>query len=123
MSVFVKTSDSIVFHFEQEGTIHKEMFTLERIQNDGKERICKFNIMPDVPGGDLVDVRYYENRGNRTSVLPIDVELPTILLDVTISKAEKADNGTYTIYGRHSGETQCFTVFILGRLSIYLNTQ
>ena len=112
MSVFVKTSDPIVFHFKQGGTLHKETFYLDRIQNDGKERICKIELKH---GGSLPNVRFYDDHGNRTSVLPIVVELPTILLDVTISKAEKADNGTYTFYGQRSRETQCFTVFILGR--------
>ena len=115
----MKTSHSIIFHFEEHGGNFSfiEHFTFERTQNGRREEICRFDIMVDL-GGDLP----YEDcssHSNRTSVILIDADKRYIIVDVIISNAEKADNGTYMIFGRRSGRTKCFTVFILGRYSLY----
>ena len=90
---------------------------MERIQNETKERICRFDILVDIPGGDLLHEDCSSHSNNRASVALIDADY--IMLDVVILKAEKADNGTYMISGRRSGISKCFTVFILGRYSLY----
>ena len=116
-SIFVKTSDAIVFHFdEHNGHFNIEQFTFSRMQSDRRKEICRFDIMADYPSGYLYRENCSSNSNNRTSVVFIDADRDYMIFDVTISKAEKADNGTYMIVSEFSPWiSKCFTVFILGR--------
>ena len=112
----MKTTDTIIFHFEEHHSLDPiEHLVLERMQIDRREHICRFDVFVHIPGGDLLDVDCSSHYENRTSVVLIDADIHYIMLDVTISKAEKPDNGTYMIWSIFSGISKCFTVFILGR--------
>ena len=118
MSSFVKTTDTFIFHIREHRLCfdHIEHFILERI--DRREHICRFDVLVDIPGGALLHVDCSSHYENRTSVVLIDAYKCHIMLDVTISKAEKPDNGTYMIRSISSGMSKCFIVFILGRYRI-----
>ena len=54
---------------------------------------------------------------NRTSVVVVNAEPDRIEFNITVSKAERADNGSYKVRDKFSGTgSKCFLVYILGKL-------
>ena len=117
----MKTTDTIVFHFKGHFPFYSRLpVYLERMLNDRREQICRFDVSFPTQGGELVNVYCSSHYENRVSMVLIHVNASTddIEFDVTISKAEKPDNGTYMIWNVFLRPWKCFTVYILGRYSL-----
>ena len=63
-----------------------------------------------------VHVECHEMYQSRTSATVINVEPDNVEYSITISTAERSDNGSYEVSGMFSSYSKCFSVYILGML-------
>ena len=114
----MKTSHSIVFHFERDRNFHSvvnESVILERMLNGRREEICRFAIQYDVPIAHLRHEKCSSLYDNRVLMNLTNTFRDRITFDVTISNAKESDNGTFMILRELSRASKCYTVFILSR--------
>ena len=103
----MNVGDDVVLHVEKD-----EKYGYFEFYHDRKH-ICSIHIRLSV----TISVDCILEYKNRTSAVVVNAEPDRIEFNITVSKAERADNGSYKVqelFG--TGDSKCFLVYILGKL-------